>query len=159
MIRGITPEIFYGGLKNIVTVFKDDGSKRGKDRLRSNKAGGGNKICINAASRSMLLSLPQMTDELAQSVIDFRKEADFKSLGEVSTLLGADIYGAISSYISLTPSPYYQIFSVGEIADSRTRQGLSAAVEINSAIKNGYRVVQWNDHVALLESSSLESRE
>jgi general secretion pathway protein K len=156
LVRGITPEIFYGGLKNMVTAFKDDGSKRGKVRRRSSKAGG-SKICINAASRAMLLSLPQMTDELAQSIIDFRKEADFKSLGEVTTLLGADVYGAISRHITLTPSAYYEIEASGSIIDSRTRQGISATVEINRSIKNGYRIVQWNDRSALPENLPLES--
>jgi len=158
MVRGITPDIFYGGLKDRVTALQDRGSKRGEAARISRKAGG-DKICINAASKSMLLSLPQMTNELAQSIIDFRKEADFKNVGEISTLLGADIYGAISSYISLTPSPYYQIFSLGEIDDSRTRQALLVAVEINSSIKKGYRVVEWNDRAALIEGPSPESKE
>ncbi len=156
MVRGITPEIFYGGLKNMVTAFKDDGSKRGKVRRRSGKAGG-SKICINAASRAMLLSLPQMTDDLAQSIMDFRKEADFKSLGEVSTLLGADVYGALSRHITLTPSAYYRIESSGSIMDSRTRQGISATVEINRTIKNGYRVVQWSDRAALTKDVFTET--
>jgi general secretion pathway protein K len=158
MVRGITPEIFYGGLKNMVTAFKDDGSKRGKVRRRSGKAGG-SKICINAAPRAMLLSLPQMTDDLAQSIIDFRKEADFKSLGEVSTLLGADVYGAISRHITLTPSAYYEIESSGNILDSRTRQSILATVEINRTIDKGYRVVQWNDRSLLAKDPFADSKE
>ena len=146
MVRGVTPELFYGGLDNMVTAFRDRGSERGKVRRGRNKAGE-SKICINAASKAMLVSLPQMTDDLAQSILDFRKEADFKSLGEVSTLLGADVYQAISPYITLTPSAYYQIVSMGSITDSRTRQGVSAMVEINRTIEKGYRVVQWRDSV------------
>ena len=155
MVRGVTPELFYGGLDKMVTAFQDRGSKRGKVRRRRNKAGK-SKICINAASKAMLLTLPQMTDDLAQSVLDFRKEADFKSLGEVSTLLGADVYQAISPYITLAPSPYYQIVSVGDITDSRTRQGVSAIVEINRSLDKGYRVVQWSDRV-LAETLKAES--
>ncbi len=155
MVRGITPEIFYGGLNQMVTAFQDRRSGRGKIRRRSGKAGG-SKICINAASRAMLLSLPQMTETLAQSIMDFRKESDFKTLGEVSTLLGAAVYGAISRHITLTPSSYYQIASVGNITDSRTRQGLSAVIELNRTIDKGYRVVQWSDRV-LTETPSAES--
>ncbi len=154
LVRGITPDLFYGGLKNRLTVLEDSGSKQGQIRHGSSKAGG-SKICINAASRDMLLALPQMTDDLAQSILDFRKEADFKSLGEVSTLLGGDVYGAISSHITLTPSPYYQIVSFGSILDTRTRQGISVTVEINGNIDKGYRVVQWNDR-ALMEIPTAE---
>lgn len=155
MVRGITAEIFYGGLNQMVSVFQDRGSKRGKIRRRSGKARG-SKICINAASRAMLLSLPQMTDDLAQSIIDFRKESDFKSLGEVSTLLGADIYGAISPHVTLQASSYYQVLSVGRIKGSQTRQGVSMVVEINPTLKERYRVIQWNDRVAFSEVQPLE---
>jgi len=144
LVRGVTPDIYYGGLKNMVTALKDSGSSRGKMRRRSSQASGA-KICINAASRAMLLSLPQMTEELAQAIIDFRKEADFKSMGELSTLLGADVYGAISSYITLDASAYYEILSVGRINGSSTRQGIEAVLEINPTLKARYRVVQWND--------------
>jgi general secretion pathway protein K len=105
----------------------------------------GSKICINAASKALLLSLPQMTEELVQAIMDFREEVDFKSMGELSTLLGADVYGAISPYITLDPSAYYQIISVGSIDGSSTRQGVLAMVEINPSLKAQYRVVQWND--------------
>jgi general secretion pathway protein K len=158
MVRGVTPEIFYGGLNQMVSVFQDRGSKRGKIRRRSGKASG-SKICINAASKAMLLSLPQMTETLAQSIVDFRKESDFKTLGEVSTLLGADVYGAISRHITLTPSSYYQITSVGNITESRTRQGILATVEINRTIDKGYRLVQWNDRSLLPKDSSTGSIE
>ncbi len=155
MVRGMTPEIFYGGLKQMVSVFQDKGSKRGNLNRRSNRVRG-SKICINAASKAMLLSLPQMTEELAQAVIDFRKEADFKSMGEISTLLGADVYGAISPYITLDASAYYQILSVGSIKGSSTRQGVLAVVEINPSLKARYRVVQWNDRT---EISKVEVKE
>ena len=151
MVRGVTPEIFYGGLKQMVSVFQDRSSKRGRINRRATKANG-SKICINAASREMLLSLPQMTEELVQSVVDFRKEADFKSMGEVSTLLGADVYGALSRYITLDTGPYYQISSVGLIKGSATRQSISTMVEINPSLKMRYRVAQWNDRVPVSET-------
>ena len=158
LVRGITPELFYGGLKDMVSAFQDRTSKRGRINRKSQKATGG-KICINAASKEMLLSLPQMTEELAQAVIDFRKDADFKTMSEVSTLLGPVVFGEISKYLTLTPSPYYEVIAVGRIKDSRTRQGVAAMVEINSSIKNKYRLVQWNDRAMLLPPQPDETDE
>jgi len=157
MVRGVTTELFYGGLGNMVTAFQDRGSKRGKIR-RGQKGVEKSKICINAASKSILRSLPKMTDDLAQSVLDFRKDADFKSMGEVTTLLGAEVYQAILPYITLTPSPYYQIVSVGHVTGSLARQGVSAVVEINQTIDMGYRLAQWNDRI-VIENPSDESRQ
>ena len=50
LVRGVTPEIFYGGLKDMATVFQDkDGTSRNKRRRRRTKKSNFNKININAA--------------------------------------------------------------------------------------------------------------
>jgi len=145
MVRGVTPEIFYGGLRDTVTVFKP--SKRGKrvgHGLRMAKSDD-EKININAAPRKVLLALPSMTEDLAREIIDHRKKSDFKSLTEVSSLVGGDVYNGISPYITLETSPYYSIMSVGKLADSRIQQGVEALVEIDPKLKKKYRVIQWRD--------------
>jgi len=145
MVRGVTPEIFYGGLRDIITVFKPSkrGTRVGKG-LRMVKSDVG-KININAAPRKVLLALPSMTEDLAQEIIDYRKESDFRVLTEVSSLVGADVYNLISPYITLETSPYYSIMSTGKLADSRIQQGIAALVEIDKKLKKGYRTVQWRD--------------
>jgi len=145
MVRGVTPEIFYGGLRDIVTVFKPSkrGTRVGKG-LRMAKSDVG-KININAAPRKVLLALPSMTEDLVQEIINYRKELDFRVLTEVSSLVGADVYNVISPYITLETSPYYSIVSVGKLGDSRIQQGVEALVEINKIFKKGYRMMQWRD--------------
>lgn len=158
LVRGITPELFYGGLKDMVSAFKDRGSARGKLTRTSTKAGG-SKICINAASKAILLILPEMTEDSAQQIIDFRKDADFKFMSEVSNLIGPDVYNGISRYITLDPSPYYEILSEGRMNNSKTRQGIVVSVEINTTIKNDHRVVQWTDRAALPAYEAAQARE
>jgi len=150
MVRGVTPEIFYGGLKDMFAVFQYGGKKGKKPgrvfrRLSGLSSGSASKININAASRRMLLALPLMTDDLADAFETYRKEADFKSLSEVASLVGSDVYKAISPYITLQLSPFYSIVSVGKVGDSKIRQGVEILVEINRTIKKGYRIVQWRD--------------
>lgn len=145
MVRGVTPEIFYGGLRDIVTVFKP--SKRGTrvgQGLRMVKSDAG-KININAAPRKVLLALPSMTEDLAQEIIDYRKKSDFTSLTQVSSLVGTNVYNLISPFITLETSPYFSVRSVGKMADSRIQQGVEALFEINKKLKKGYRTVQWRD--------------
>ena len=147
MVRGVTPEIFYSGLKKMVTVFKaPDKIKRlsyGTKTVRPDL----NKININAASPDVLLALPSMTDDLVQEIMNFRKERDFRSLTEISSLIGSDVYNAISPYITLEIGPYFSIMSTGKMEDSKIRQGVEAIVEINNGPKRGHRVVQWRDSV------------
>ena len=144
LVRGVTAEIFYGGLRDMVTVYqgKDSRSKRAGRRTKSADL---NKININAASSSMLRSLPQMTDDLVQDIIEYRKEDDFKSLTELPPIVGPDVYRAIAPYITLQASPYFTIKSVGTVEGGQTCQGVQAMVEINTRLKKGYRMIQWVD--------------
>ena len=137
LVKGVTAEIFYGGLRDMVTVYQ------GKDS-RYRRAGF-NKININAASSSMLLSFPQMTDDLVQDIIEYRKEDDFKSLTELSPIVGPDVYMAIAPYITLQTTPYFTIKSKGTVEGGQTCQGVQAMVEINTRLKKGYRMIQWVD--------------
>ena len=147
MVRGVTPAIFYGGLKEIATVLKPpDIRKRsvaGYKLIRADL----NKININAAPRKVLLTLPSMTDDLAQGIMDYRKDQDFRALTEVSSIVGSDVYKAIAPYITLETSPFYSITSVGKVEGSKIRQGVKALIMIGRKLKKGYRLVQWRDGI------------
>jgi len=154
MVRGVTPEIFYGGLKDIVTVFRPPEQrirlKAGYKVIRADL----NKININAAPRKVLLVLPSMTDGLAQGIMDYRKESDFRALTEVSSLVWPDVYKAIAPYITLETSPFYTITSVGKVEGSKIRQGVKALIVIDRKLKKGYRLVQWRDGIQYREEQT-----
>lgn len=144
LIRGMNAEIFYGGLRDMITVYQGKDS-RYKRAGRRTKRADSNKININAASLPMLRSLPQMTDDLVQDIIEYRKEDDFKSLTELLPIVGPDVYRAIVPCITLQTSPYFTIKSEGTVEGGQTYQGVQAMVEINTKLKKGYRMIQWVD--------------
>jgi general secretion pathway protein K len=144
LVRGITPEIFYGGLKDMVAVYQD--KETGSERDNPRRAGFDfNRININAASPRMLRSLPRMTDDIVQEIMKYREKRDFRSLTDLHFIVGADIYAAISPYITLSLFPYYTIKSVGMLDGSRTRQGVQAVVKIDRTLIKGYEIIQWID--------------
>ncbi len=148
LVRGVTPEVFYGGLKDMITVYLDNRtvSKNTADILMVRSGGASSiKISINAASKMMLRALPSMTDELVEEIIIYRKEKDFKSAGELSLVVGADVYTAISPYISFEENAFFTISSMGLIPGSRIRMSVDAMVEVNPTLKKGWRIVQWRD--------------
>ena len=144
LVRGVTAEIFFGGLRDMVTVYQRKDS-RSMHAGRRTKSADFNKININAASLPMLRSLPQMTDDLVQDIIEYRKEDDFKLLTELIPIVGPDVYRAIAPYITLQASPYFTIKSVGTVEGGQTCQGVQAMLEINTRLKKGYRMIQWVD--------------
>ncbi len=144
LVKGVTTEIFYGGLRDIITIYQGEDSRSNRAGSKT-KSAGFNKININAASSQMLRSLPHMTDVLVQDIIEYRKEDDFKSLTELLPIVGSDVYKAIAQYITLQTSPYFTIESVGTVEGGQTYQGVQALVEINTMLKKGYRMIQWVD--------------
>jgi general secretion pathway protein K len=144
LVRGVTPKIFYGGLKDMVAVYQDKEAGPERDNQRRAEFDY-NRININAAAPRMLRSLPRMTDDIVQEIMKYREKKDFRSMSELHPVVGSDAYAAISPYITLSLSPYYTIKSVGMIKESRTRQGVQAVVKIDRTLKKGYEVIQWID--------------
>lgn len=181
LVRGVTAEMFFGGLRDMVTVYQDKDTT--KERKRSSiqtyltiqnraepsiqeyltlenrgKVGRGkssfdfNKININAASVEMLRSLPLMTEELVQAIVEYREEEDFPSLTDLNHVVGPDVYAAISPFITLKTCPYYTIKSVGTVEGSQTQQGMQALVKIDTKLKNGYFMIQRMEGVGLWDA-------
>jgi general secretion pathway protein K len=142
LVKGITPEIFYGGLREMFTVWEDE---KPQEKNRPSV----DKININAASPEVLRHLPQMTDDLVKEIMDFRKEKDFRSLSELSDIVGSEIYEEIRSYFSSPTkrSAFFTIRSEGTIENSATKRRVQALVQINRERGEKYRIIQWLDDV------------
>lgn len=144
LVRGVTPKIFYGGLKDMVAVYQDKETELDKQRRAVFDF---NRININAASPRMLRALPLMTDDIVQEIMKYREKKDFRSMSDLHPVVGSDIYAAIWPYITLSLSPYYTIKSVGVLKESQTRQGVQAVVKIDRTLIKGYEIIQWIDGI------------
>jgi len=159
LVRGITRELYLEGLKDMFTVIPSQG--QGVSQLvprrmpfgppgwtgRMRGAAGSRSVNINAASRTMLRALPMMSEELAESVGEFRKEKDFRSPTELAEVLGPEVYGAVSSHLNTQMSPYYTIKAVGMVEGGTVQQGVEVMVRIDRTLKKGYEIVRWIDGI------------
>ena len=137
LVRGISPEIFYGGLKDRVTVYQDKTAKEKPQR----------SININAAASSLLLALPGMTEDMVQNLTEYRKEADITSLADLIEIFGIETYTAIRKFITLESCAYFTIKSMGSMKESTINQGIQALVKINTREKK-YKILQWVDRIS-----------
>jgi general secretion pathway protein K len=144
LVRGVTPEIFHAGLKDMVTVYQDKETGPVSD-IQRRTAFDFNKININAASPRMLRALPGITEDIVQAIVKYREKKDFRSLTDLNLVIGSEVFSTISPYITLSLSPYYTIKSVGMLKEGKTRQGVHAVVKIDRNLKKGYEVIQWID--------------
>jgi general secretion pathway protein K len=145
-VRGVTPEIFYGGLKDIVAVYPHH--KTGTERdIRRRTEYDYKRININAAPSQTLRAFPLMTEKAVQDIMKYREKRDFQSFADLQPIVGAAIYDAIWPFVTFNLSPYYKIRSVGMLKEGQTRRGLQAVVKIDKTIAKGYEVIQWIDAV------------
>lgn len=146
LVRGVTPAIFYGGLRDMISVYQTTETPIRPGSPRKVEVDF-TRININAGSPQLLHSLPLMTEDSVQEILKYREKKDFRSLAELIPIVGAEIYTAISPYVTLTMSPYYTIKASGILAESRTRQGVQAVVKIDRTLPKGYAVIQWIDNL------------
>lgn len=154
LVRGVTPELFFGGLEKLVTVYSDSqggdqGGIRHIRRKQPNIVSG--KMNINAATFEMLRTLPGMTEDLARDIVEFRKERDFKTVTELLEIVGADVYKSVQSYLTVQTIPYYTVTSVGIVGGGETRRAVEALVKIDAKTKKGYRIIRWLDDAPVTE--------
>lgn len=153
-VKGMTPEIFYGGLDKMITVIfdrkaddlKNLSRKEKKKKKKKKKAFDYNKVNINAAPLSVLQALPGMNQELALEICEYRKEKDFSSTSELGSILEKEVYAGISPYITIKSSPFYTIRSTGIAGEDQASHEIKSLLLIDKKMKkNKYRFLRWWD--------------
>ena len=145
LVRGVTPEIFYGGLKEMVTIYPGE-SLSSDNRVRKPPVNA-NQININAAPPQVLRALPEMTDDLVLSILEYRAEQPFLSVGQVAPIVGNEVYGDIARYLSTNLASHYTIRSTGMVTGSPTRREVEVILEIDKTSRQKYRIIEWLDSV------------
>jgi len=156
LVRGITHEIYYGGLSKMVTVFQvpspfneKDLNKQTKEayRLRQkkkkHKGHNYNQINLNAAPIQLVRAFPGMTDEMISEIIEYRLEKDFYRFTDLIDIVGMDVYNSMARFLSIAETPFYTIRSKGFMKDSTVSAKIEAIIEINRDFKKKYRIVKW----------------
>ena len=117
LIKGMSPDIFFGtkekkGLIHFVTIYSDN--------VRVN---------INAAPKEVLMSLPEMTEDVVNRIIELRESAEFKTIQDIQAISGIN-YPAIQRYIDIGETNIYTIESVGFQREEKKGYGIRAVVSI-----------------------------
>ncbi len=115
IVQGVTPEILYGnkdrkGLIDFITVNS-----------------GADGININTAQREVLISIPGITPETADKIIDMRQTSDITSLQDI---VGSESYSISEPYISEEESDTFALVSAGYKSDKKSGFGIKAIVTI-----------------------------
>jgi general secretion pathway protein K len=145
LIRGITPEIYYGyrektmdgqiveryGLSKYLTVY-----------------GTGQKININSAPLQVLMSIPGMSAASALSMYQRRLAQPFISWDEINKEVVPNPGPAILTYVSWQRTTFYTLTASAHRMNSKARRVLRAVVRINNpGSKEKFTILYWNENV------------
>jgi general secretion pathway protein K len=174
LVRGVTPQIYNGGLKEMVTVAKEDTKKpvsrspiqqylnlenRPKNSIQelltiekrtlmqSENEFDYQVIDLNSAPPELLLSLPGMDEDSVLDVLEYRKLTDFRSPAELIKIIGINNYVKASPYIAVQRSKLYTISATGLFENYRISHTVTAKVLIDKDIPSGYKIIDWWDCV------------
>ncbi len=115
MVKGMTPGILYG--------TEDKGGIIGFLTVNSRSA----TINVNAASRELLMALPGMTAEIADTIIANRADKEIQGVQDMQSALGGS-YALLAPYISFGASSTFTIDSVGYKDDEKKGYHIKATV-------------------------------
>jgi general secretion pathway protein K len=141
LIKGITPEIFYGrkglsqngepveyfGLKKYLTTFST-----------------GAAININSAPVPVLASLPGLDFSAALVIDQMRSEMPFTNMVQLEQGI-AGLSGESSSYLGIIQSNVYTLNCAGRLDNSDVVSHIRAVVQVDPGSPRGYRILYWNE--------------
>ncbi len=147
-VRGVTQDLYGEGLGSVFTVYeksgRDSASKTGAPKVKVVTAVR-QKINLNAASRTMLMALPGMSEDLVSSIMDYRTGKDFQTAQDVIELLGAENYVNIAQLIDFKLTGYYTIHSIGRLEGSQVAHYMKVLIVLDPMSERKYRVIRWWD--------------
>lgn len=124
LVKGITPEILYGtgenkGIIEFLTVHSNT-----------------NKINVNAAPKEVLMAIPGISSDLADTIIEMRSTNEIRSLQEIG--IAGENYSIIAPYVDTAGSNSYTFESVGSKEKGKGGYAIRATVTISGSNKYAY---------------------
>jgi general secretion pathway protein K len=143
LVRGMTPGILYG-----------EGERKGIIEFLTVHSGT-NRININAAPKEVLMSIPGMSSEFADTIIDMRSTKEIMNLQEIG--IAGENYSIIAPYVTTAGSNSYTIEAIGSKGNKRGGYAVRAVVVITSLSKYTYVYYKSPTETENTETESVET--
>lgn len=142
-VRGVTEELYYRGLKDLVSVVIINSSKKDDNKGRG-------RININAASPEMLSLFLGMTPQAIEKFYAARMEKDIDGFSALVSGAGITVPAAVRKYIGFENNRYFTVESTGRTGEGLSPQIIRAMVRTIKTNEKGVTIVQWLDNVVPL---------
>jgi general secretion pathway protein K len=123
--------VTYQGLSELFTVFSTSNAL---------------KININDAPYGLLMTVPAMTEDTAQRIIELRREEEFENISD-ARLMELPNYSQLAPSLTVDPTNYYRIEARGGVTDMTAGRAISVVVELTPRKKDKYTILYWQEGV------------
>lgn len=141
LVRGVTPEIFYGrkgttdsgepveyyGLQKYFTTFSSM-----------------NRINVNSAPLLVLASLPGLDYDTALEIDALRKAAPISDASEIARRIPGLPTDTLT-YLSTLRTNVYTLNSLGRVEGSEVVSRIRSVIRVDGTGRKGYAVLYWNE--------------
>ena len=144
LIRGITPEYFYGHPErdaNGAVVYKYGLSRYFTVYLNRNQ------VNVNFAPLPVLLSVPGMTPEAAKLIYDRRHVKPYKTTTDLAHDLGVAADPKVMGYLAFDQTGTYTLTASAHAMNSKAVRVIRAVITLESSFNKQYRTLYWNENV------------
>jgi general secretion pathway protein K len=148
-VRGMSRDVFYGTAEFSPEKGIQYRYGAGRDLTIYSKS---SQVNVNYASEAVLLSVPDVGEDLAGRIVQERSNKPFKSLEEMAQRLAISLPDKAVPFLTTIEVGTYSIVSVGEVNGSRVRRTIKAIVQVaqQGAVAQGaalHRIIAWYDDV------------
>jgi len=147
LIRGVTPELFFGKRSKPEKGEKNEIQGGGLKDVFSVYASG-EQIDVNSAPLSVLRFFLGIPGEIGRQIIKAREEKEFANqqdlLQRVPALL--PFWGELGRFLIFrSNNPYYSLEVQARAREGGPVRGIKVIVKIDSREKGKYKIIQWVD--------------
>lgn len=141
LIRGVTPEIYYGiktksengepielyGLQKYLTTFSNS-----------------RQINVNSAPVPVLAAIPGLNYDVALMIDQLRSQQPLTDPAQIGETIPG-ISGEALGFLSVMPTSVYTVNSVGHVNGSKVINRVRAVLRVDGRGPKGYAVLYWNE--------------
>lgn len=141
LVRGITPEIYYGrkGLTDTGERVEYYGLQRYFTTFTTI-----NRINVNSAPLAVLASISELDFESASRIDVMRQGTPFQNTTEILEAIPG-VSTNLTSVLSTIRSNIYSLISDGRVTNSEAVNRIRCVIRINPTAPKGYSVLYWNE--------------
>ena len=142
LVRGVTPEIYYG--RKGMTETGERVEYYGLQKYFTTFTTTGNRINVNSAPLAVLAAIPGIDYETATMIYQLRMEMPIQNVTEIMERIPG-IPTDAASVLSTVRSNIYTLVSDGRLNGSEAVNRVRCVVRIEPVSQKGYTVLYWNE--------------